>query len=217
MAIRVLVADDHAVVRAGLAALLASTGDFDVVGEAATEAEIVRLADEVPADVVIMDILLPDGDGIEATRQICARHLDLAVLILSMIDNGNVVRAAFDAGAHGYVLKGADQHRITCAIASVAAGQVTLDERIAKDVLGRPAPDQSERLPYPQLTRREREILCLVAEGHNNTVIAERLGLRPKTIANQVSNILTKLQFSDRVEAIVESRRVGITDRWRGR
>lgn len=208
----VVVADDHSVVRSGLHALLATVDDIDVVGEASTGTEAVRLVDEHLPDVVLMDVQMPDGDGIEATRIIAARHPSVAILILTMYDDDDTVFAAMRAGARGYLLKGAEQDDVVRSIISVAAGHVTLGPGAAERAIALFATDSRTRPLFPELTDRERDVLRLVAEGHNNPAIARTLFIAPKTVANHVSNILNKLHFADRAEAIVTARRAGLTD-----
>ncbi len=210
-ALAVIIADDHSVVRSGLRALLSTVDDIDVVGEAATGAEAVRLVDEHLPDVVLMDVQMPDGDGIEATRIITTRHPSVAVLILTMYDDDDTVFAALRAGARGYLLKGAEQNDVVRSIVSVAAGHVTLGPGAAERAMAAFAADNPAQPLFPELTGRERDVLRLVAEGQNNPTISRTLHLAPKTVANHVSNILTKLHFVDRAEAIVTARRAGLT------
>ena len=207
----VLIADDHRVVRSGLCALLATVDAIEVVGEAGTGAEAIALADEHLPDVILMDIQMPGGDGIEATRIITARHPSIAVLVLTMYDDDDTVFAALRAGARGYLLKGAEQDDVARAIVSVASGHVTLGPGAAERAMAVFAAERPLQPLFPELTERERDVLRLVADGRNNRTIAGLLHLAPKTVANHVSNILTKLHFADRAEAIVKARRAGLT------
>ena len=208
--IRVLIADDHTVVRAGLRALLGTVADIEVVGEAASGPEAVALTAELAPDVVLMDIQMPGGDGIEATRAITAGNATAAVLVLTMYDDDDSVIGALRAGGRGYVLKGATQQALVHAIRSVAAGHVTVGPGAAEHLLA-VMDGQAARPPaFPELTERERDILALLADGHSNPVIGRRLGLSPKTVANHVSNILVKLQVADRAQAMLVARRAGL-------
>ena len=208
----VLIADDHRVVRSGLRALLATFDDIEVVAEAGTGAEAIALADEYLPDVILMDIQMPDGDGIEATRTVTARHPNIAVLVLTMYDDDDTVFAALRAGARGYLLKGAEQDDVARAIVAVAAGHVTLGPGAAERAMAVFSVERPAQTLFPELTERERDVLRLVAEGQNNPMIGRTLHLAPKTVANHVSNILTKLHFADRAEAIVTARRAGLTE-----
>lgn len=210
--VSVLVADDHAVVRSGLRALFDTVDDIDVVGEAGNGQEAVDLVDELLPDVVLMDVQMPGLNGIEATRTITASHPSVAVVVLTMYEDGDTLFAALRAGARGYLLKGADQTDVLHCLRSVAAGHVTLGPGAAERVLEQFSTSGSPPAVFPELTDRERSVLQLVADGQNNTAIGRRLGLAPKTVANHVSNILTKLQFADRAEAIVQARRAGLVD-----
>ncbi len=208
----VVIADDHPLVRAGLRALLGSLPAFDVLAEASTGEEAVRAAGEHLPDVVVMDLQMPVMDGIEATRRIVARHPSVGVLVLPMFEDNDSVFAAMRAGARGYLLKGAGPDEVTRAIEAVASGQAIFGPAVAARVLRyfSSAPSQPEEVAFPELTPREREVLDLVAAGTNNATIARRLSLSSKTVANHVSNILTKLQAADRAEAIVRARRAGL-------
>lgn len=208
--IRVLIADDHFVVRRGIGALLASLDTFAVVAQASTGVEAVREARLTQPDVVIMDINMPAMNGIESTRQLSRTVPGAAVLILTMFDDDETVLSAMRAGARGYVLKGALQDELVGAIQAVAAGQVVIGPGVAERLLSHldtpPTPDP----PFPQLTSREREVLELIAQGHGNAAIADRLGLAPKTIGNHVSAIFAKLRVESRSEAIVRAREHGL-------
>ena len=211
-ALRLLIADDHPAFRAGLRLLLESLDDVEVVGEAATGAEVVELAVEHVPDVVVMDLQMPEVGGIEATRAIVARAPDVNVLVLTMFEDEDSVFAALRAGARGYVLKGAGQEELARAIRAIASGEAIFSPAIATrviDFFSRSRDDQPPQA-FPELTDREREVLGLIAEGLPNPEIMRRLVLSPKTVRNHVSNILAKLQVRDRSEAIVRAREAGL-------
>jgi len=208
--IRVVLADDHPVVVAGLRALLGSLTGFDVVGEAADGESVVREVQLTRPDVVLMDIRMPGMDGLEATRRIRVAVPDTAVLMLTMLDDDETVFAAMRAGAQGYLLKGAGQDELERALRGVVAGEVVFGPGVAMRMLQHFAGGAAT--PFPQLTDRERQVLDLIAGGLRNHAIADRLGLSPKTVANHISSIFAKLAVSDRAEAIVMARRQGLGD-----
>ncbi|MDX1616779.1 MAG: response regulator transcription factor [Candidatus Promineifilaceae bacterium] len=210
--IRILIADDHPVFRFGLRALLDAEPGLTVVGEAQDGEEAVRLAAAQQPDVVLMDINMPELNGIEATRQIVARWPDAAVLIISMLDDDSVF-AALRAGARGYILKGAEPQETLQAIRSVARGEAIFSPGMAERVLAyfaRPPAAAEPAEPFPELTPREREVLELIGQGYTNNAIAEQLVLSPKTVRNQVSTIYSKLQVAGRAEAIIKAREAGL-------
>jgi len=209
--VRVLIADDHPLFRDGLAALLRAAPDTELAGAAATGTEAVVLASQVRPDVVLMDLRLPGLNGIEATRQIVADSPHTAVVVLTMFDDDDSVFAALRAGARGYLLKGADQDEIRRAVQAAAAGEAIFGAGIASRVLAYfTAQPTLAPAPFPQLTEREREVIELVAQGRSNAMIAARLQLSQKTIRNNVSNILAKLQVADRAQAIIRARDAGL-------
>jgi DNA-binding NarL/FixJ family response regulator len=208
--IRVLIADDHPLFRDGLAALLRAGPDTELAGAAATGPEAVSLAVQERPDVVVMDLRMPGLNGIEATRRIVAASPGIAVLVLTMLDDDESVVAALRAGARGYLLKGADQAQIRRAVHAAAAGEAVFGAGIAARVLGFFAAASEAPTVFPELTSRERQVLELVAQGRSNPVIAARLHLSEKTIRNNVSNILVKLQVADRAQAIVRARDAGL-------
>jgi DNA-binding NarL/FixJ family response regulator len=211
MTIRVVVADDHPLVRDGLRALLDSTPGMDLVGEAATGREAVRAAVTDRPDVLIMDIRMPGQDGVAATSEIARAAPDVAVLVLTMFEDDDSVLAAMRAGARGYLVKGATQAEIIRAISAAAAGEAIFGRDIARQLLAHLTRAPQPATPaFPQLTSREREILELLTLGQPNAAIAARLGLSAKTIANHVSSILTKLQVTGRAEAIIKARDAGL-------
>lgn len=209
--VRVLVADDHPLYRRGLVSTLASI-DAGVVAEAANGAEAVTLAVEHEPDLVIMDLHMPELNGIEATRKIVQSLPSVAVLVVTMFDDDESVFAAMRAGARGYVLKDAGDEEILRAVSAVTAGEAIFSAPIAQRVIGYfSAAGAAARLPaFPELTEREREVLELIAQGHDNSTIARRVYLSPKTVRNHVSNIISKLQVADRAQAIARARDVGI-------
>jgi DNA-binding NarL/FixJ family response regulator len=209
--LRVVLVDDHPVVRSGLRALVESLGGFEVVGEAADGEAAVREAQLHRPDVVVMDVLMPGVDGVEATRRIVAAVPDTAVLVLSMAEDDDVVFSAMQAGARGYLLKGAAQEEIDRALRAVVAGEAIFGPGVATRVLGHfAAGRRGAAEPFPDLTPREREVLEHVAAGRRNAAIGEALGMAPKTVANHLSSIFAKLQVTDRAEAIVRARDEGL-------
>ncbi len=214
--IRVLIADDHPVFRYGLRAiLLAETAAIEVVGEAATGTEAVSMALEFLPDVVLMDLNMPELNGIEATRRILEEAPNTGILVLTMLEDDESVLAAMKAGARGYLLKGAEGDEAIRAITAVSKGEAIFSPSIANRLFGyfggrneRHAVQAKE--PFPELTSREREVLTLIAQGYTNPSIAERLFLSPKTVRNHVSSIFGKLQVAGRSEAIVIAREGGL-------
>ncbi len=202
--IRVLVVDDHPIVRQGLVSLLATVADMSLVGEAGDGDSAVRLTLEHHPDVVLMDLNLPGDPGLEATRRIGAGAPNTAVLVLTMVDDEDTVVAALRVGARGYVLKGAGQDELLGAIRTVAAGGAVVGPGVARSVL---AGSRAARGGAAgTLTERESEILALVADGSSNAEIARELHLSLKTVQNHVSRILTKMQVRDRTQAALRMR-----------
>jgi len=208
--IRVVIADDHPIVRDGLSALLASIPSIDVAGVAVDGQEAVRAAVTLHPDVMVMDIQMPRLSGVAATREITRVAPAVAVLMLTMFDDDDSVFAAMRAGARGYVLKGAQQDEIVRAIQAAAAGEAIFGPGIARRVLGLASGPPVPGIPFPDLTGREREVLDLIAAGERNVTIARRLSIAPKTVANHISAIFTKLQVADRSEAIIRARDAGL-------
>jgi DNA-binding NarL/FixJ family response regulator len=209
--IRVLIADDNTSFRRGLRALLEGTPEIEVAGEAATGQEAVGLADRMQVDVVLMDIKMPDMNGIEATRQILESSPHIGILMLTMLEDDHSVFAAMRAGARGYPLKGALKAELLRAIRGVSSGDAIFGAPIARRLMDFFATTGVKATPaFPELTRREQEILALMAQHLTNPVIATRLSLSPKTVRNIVSSIFNKLQVADRAEAIVRARDAGL-------
>lgn len=208
--IRLLVADDHPAYRRGLELMLAQTPDIEIVGEAGTGELAVELATALTPDVILMDLRMPELDGIEATRRLSTAS-PVAIVVLSMFDDDESVFAAMRAGARGYLLKGAEQQEIERAIRAAAAGEAIFGPRIAQRVVAHFAEgSSSSAAAFPSLTDREREVLEMVAAGKGNATIAHDLMISLKTVRNHVSNIFTKLQVSERAQAIVKARKAGL-------
>ena len=213
--IRVLVADDHPVFRRGMRAILGAEPEIELVGEATDGEEAVARALELRPDVILMDLNMPNLNGIEATRRILEAKPDTAILMLTMFEDNKSILAAMRAGAHGYVLKGGDGAETLRAIYAVASGEAifspTITRRLTK-YFAAPGGDSETAAvqAFPNLTEREHEILTLIAEGYTNGAIASRLYLSPKTVRNYVSSIFTKLGVSDRSQAIVQAREAGL-------
>lgn len=214
--VRVLLADDHPVVRDGLAALLGSVPGIEVVGTAGSGREAVRSAVLLAPDVAVLDVQMPDLDGVGAAAEIARAAPRVAVLMLTMFDDDDSVLAAMRAGALGYVLKGAAQQEIVRAIHAVAAGEAIFGPGVARLVLSRLTGGPAATDPFPDLTPREREVLGLLAEGLPTATVGARLGLAAKTVTNHASSIFVKLQVSGRAEAVARARRAGLGSPGRG-
>ena len=197
--ITVLVVDDHPLFRDGLAGLLATVDDIEVVAAVGDGESAVRRSLELTPDVVLMDLNLPGLPGLEAIRRILARDPSPAVLVLTMVDDDDTVTAALRVGARGYLLKGAAQEEVLAALRTVAGGGAVFGAGAARRVL------TGDRRTG-DLTPREAEVLALVADGRSNAEIAHALGLSRKTVQNHVSNVLTKLQVRDRTQAALRMR-----------
>jgi DNA-binding NarL/FixJ family response regulator len=208
--IRVMIADDHPVFRDGLASLLDPLPAFDVVARASDGAQAVALAAEHRPDVVIMDVQMPELNGIEATRQVVAARPGTGVLVLTMGEDDGTVLAALRAGARGYLRKGAEQDEIVRAITTVHGGGVVFGASLALRIAEVLAPTTRPQRPFPELTERETEVLDLIAAGRNNAQIAQQLFLSPKTIRNNITSILAKLQATDRADVIIRARDAGL-------
>ena len=211
--IRVLIADDHPLFRDGLRVLLQSGSEAQVVGEAATGGETIARAATLQPDVIMMDLNMPGTNGIEATRRILHSSPHINTLVVTMYEDDDSVFAAMRAGARGYLLKGADQDETLRAIQAVSHGEAIFSPAIAKRLIRYFSPRSAQTIPaqvFPELTEREREILTLLAQGHTNIDIAQRLVLSPKTVRNHLSNVFNKLQVADRAQAIIRAREAGL-------
>jgi DNA-binding NarL/FixJ family response regulator len=210
--LRILIAEDHPLFRKGMVTLLTSVPDFEVVGEAASGEEAVARAAQLQPEVVLMDLQMPNVNGIEAARRIVQESPSIRVLVVTLFEDEDSVFMALRAGARGYVLKDAEEEEMEHAIRAVGKGEAIFSPAIAERVLAyftgpKPfAPPQA----FPRLTDREREILKLIAQGHPNPSIASQLHLSTKTVGNYVSNIFTKLQVADRAQAIIRAREAGL-------
>jgi DNA-binding NarL/FixJ family response regulator len=208
--IRVLLADDHPLVRQGLRAVFDIVDDLEVVGEASDGRAAVRSVLELAPDVVVMDLQMPGLHGIEATRDILARRPGTAVLVLTMFEDDDTVFAAVRAGALGYIVKGADGLDIIAAVRAAASGQPVFGAALAGRLRGWFAAPPPKDTPFPQLSPRELEILDRLAAGLSNAEIGRALHLSAKTVANNVSAILGKLHLSQRTQAMVRAREAGL-------
>jgi DNA-binding NarL/FixJ family response regulator len=210
--LRILLVDDHPLVRNGLRALLSSVTDMMVVGEAASGEEAITQTTELQPDIILMDLNMPGLNGIEATRRIVQAHPHIGILVLTMLEDDASVFAAMRAGARGYLLKGADQADVLRAINAAARGEAIFSPPIARRLMQYFANMQPilPQAAFPDLTEREREILGLIALGKSNAEIAEDLVLSPKTVSNHVSNIFSKLQVVDRAQAVLRARQAGL-------
>lgn len=207
----ILIADDHPLFRKGLRALLATLPQVEVVGEAANGSEAVRLAAQLQPDVVLMDLQMPNGDGLTAVRAIVAAQPSVRVLVVTMFQDDDSIFAAMRAGARGYVLKDMDDDDITRAILAVGRGDAIFSPSIATRIMHFFSTTSAQPRPmFPELTESERNVLRLMAKGLHNDAIAQQLSFSPKTVRNYISNIFTKLQVADRAQAIVRARDAGL-------
>lgn len=210
--IKILIADDHPVFRHGVRALLEATPEVEVVGEVTTGEEAITQAEALQPEVVLMDIQMPGINGIDATRRIVQTSPHIRVLVVTMFQDDGSVFAAMRAGARGYILKDATKDEILRAIRAVGNGEAIFSPAVASRVLAYFAAPASS-LPkgvFPELTDREREVLNWIAKGATNAEIAARFDLSVKTVSNYVSNIFSKLQVADRVQAIMRAREAGL-------
>ncbi|MGA9190632.1 MAG: response regulator transcription factor [Anaerolineales bacterium] len=210
--VRLMVVDDHTLFRDGLRALFGSIDDIDVVGEASNGEEAVDKVGRLQPDVVLMDIQIPEINGIEATRRIVSAHPEVGVIVVTMLEDDDSVFAAMRAGARGYILKGADQDEMLRAIRSVATGEALFGAEVADRLVSFfNGAIQSDGDPaFPELTERERQVLDLIAKGWSNAKIADSLVISPKTVSNHCSNIFSKLQVADRTQALLRAREAGL-------
>jgi two-component system, NarL family, response regulator LiaR len=207
--IRVLIADDHAVVRQGLRTFLDLQEEIDVVGEAADGEEALAAIEELAPDVVLMDLVMPRLDGIEAIRRIRERTPATRVIVLTSFLDDDKVFPAVRAGAAGYLLKDVQPQELVRAIRTVRDGQALLHPAVAARLMEEIADDSRRRAPDP-LTPREREVLALLARGLSNKAIARECGVSEKTVKTHVSNILGKLGVNDRTQAALWAVREGL-------
>lgn len=217
MTIRVMLVDDHEVVRLGLRSLLSAEAEVRVVAEAGTVAEAVRVAEVERPDVALLDIRLPDGSGIDACRAIRICSPSTQVIMLTSFADPALVLEAIEAGAVGYVLKQLDTSDLLKAVRAVASGDSVLDPAVTREVLAlvKTAAADSQSRAFRDLSEREIEVLALVAEGRTNAEIGAALSLSEKTVRNHVSTILSKLGLTNRIEAATYAVRHGIDVRSR--
>jgi DNA-binding NarL/FixJ family response regulator len=209
---QILIADDHPLFRKGMRTLLETVPEFTVVGEAATGQEAIDMALSLQPDLVLMDLQMPDGGGLRATRQITETSPDIRILVVTLFKDDESVFASLQAGARGYILKDAEEGEMLRAIRAVGEGEAIFSPAIATRLMDYFA-DSRTALPkevFPELTEREREILNLIARGENNPAIAARLGISLKTVRNHVANIYNKLQVADRAQAALRARDAGL-------
>jgi len=208
--IRVLIADDHAILRKGIRALLSTEPDIEVVGETGDGLETVAQAHALRPDVILMDLVMPEMDGIEATRRITAEHADVRILVLTSFAADDKVFPAIKAGALGYILKDSGPIELVQAIHQVHQGQPSLEPSIALKVLQELShPPQPLPTPDP-LSEREMEVLRLLAQGKSNREIAEQLVITDLTVRTHVSNILGKLHLASRTQAALYALKEGL-------
>jgi DNA-binding NarL/FixJ family response regulator len=222
---RIVIVDDHDLAREGLQDMLADDPDIEVVGEAANGREALAICSRMRPDLVLMDVRMPEMDGLEATRAIKQEYPKISVLILTMHENPDYLLEALKAGAAGYVLKDAPQDEVATAVRQVLAGESPLTPELAARLLRRLAVDEGERGDRSQglrerrggtytepLTRREQEVMGLMKLGHTNREIAQQLVISPGTAKNHVEHIIQKLGVSDRTQAVVKALELGILE-----
>lgn len=206
MTIRVLLADDHAMVRQGLQMFLGLDPELEIVGEASNGLKALQLAHELQPDVVLLDLLMPEMDGLTAIARIRQELPEVEVIALTSVLDDNAIASAIGAGAIGYLLKDTDAPELRQAIKAAAAGQVQLSPQVAKRLMTEvPLQDSPERL-----TERETEVLRLLAVGLSNKEIGQNLGIAEKTVKSHVSNILSKLNVLSRTQAALHAVRIGL-------
>lgn len=214
--IRILLVDDHTLFREGMSAILAIVPDIEVVGEADNGHAAIEQVQQLQPDVVLMDINMPDLNGIKATKQILRMKPDTGVIMLTMLEHNDSLFAAMCAGARGYILKGSNKATMLKTIHAVAAGEAHFGPVIATRLSAffqnarLEGPPSENAAPFPDLTSREHEILEQIAAGKNNHEIAEELHISVKTVSNHISSIFNKLQVTDRMQAMAKARDAGM-------
>ena len=209
----VLIADDHPLFRKGMRALLESMPDIELIGEAKSGNEAIEMTTAQQPDVVLMDLQMPDGSGLAATRELSKSSPNVRILVVTLFEDDESIFTALRAGARGYILKDADEEEIMRAIRAVGEGEAIFSPSIATRLMDYFATARTT-IPqevFPELTDREREILTLIARGESNATIAEQLTITLKTVRNHVSNIYSKLQVADRAQAAIRAREAGLS------
>jgi DNA-binding NarL/FixJ family response regulator len=208
----VLIADDHPLFRKGMLALLESMADIELLGEASSGPEAVEMASALQPDVVLMDLQMPGGSGLAATRQLSQTFPNIRILVVTLFEDEESIFTALRAGARGYILKDADEAEMMRAIRAVGQGEAIFSPAIASRLIDYFAAtgDHSGKEVFPELTDREREILRRIARGETNFAIAEQLSISLKTVRNHVANIYSKLQVADRTQAAIRAREAGL-------
>src|SRR5690606_18967949 len=206
--IRVMVVDDHEMVRKGLISYLLTEPDIELVGEASSGREAIRLAREKRPDVILMDLIMENGNGIEATKEILSFYPECKIIIITSFYDDEQVFPAIEAGALSYLLKTARADEVISAIRKAIKGETVIEPKVANKMLNRLRP--KERMPHDDLTEREMEVLMLIAEGMTNQEISEELFIGIKTVKTHVSNILNKLNVQDRTQAAIYANRHGL-------
>lgn len=209
----VLIADDHPLFRKGMRSLLETMPDVTLIGEAKSGREAVELALAHQPDIILMDLQMPDGSGLAATRELNKRSPNIRILVVTLFEDDDSIFTALRAGAHGYILKDADEEDMMRAIRAVGQGEAIFSPAIATRLIDYFATTRRQ-IPqevFPELTEREREILTLIARGESNAAIAEQLVISLKTVRNHVSNIYNKLQVADRAQAAIRARDAGLS------
>lgn len=217
--IRVLIADDHELVRRGLVSIISTEQEFDIIGEAKNGREAIEMAKTTRPDIILLDIRMPDIDGITATKEIKANMPEVKILVLTAFQNEHEIFAAIGAGVSGYILKDISPEDLINSIRTISQGQSLLNPAIAAKLTERFSPkieEIGERITTP-LTDREQEVLGLIVKGYKNNDIAASLRIRKETVKTHVSSILRKLQQSDRTQAAIYAIRMGIVELEAGR
>lgn len=215
MSIRILIADDHGVLRAGLRELLNAEPGFEVVGEAADGAEAISLSQKLQPDIVLMDLRMPGNGGIQTTRQLLEEQPDVSVLVLTVHDDDLLLREAIKAGASGYILKRAAESELIDAIWAVSRGDLYIHPAMTRSLFSdRPDPAPATRPTAATLTPREVEVLQLVAQGYTNRQVAQLLTISVRTVESHRANLMDKLDLNSRVELVRFASRQGLLEEW---
>ena len=209
--IRLLVVDDHPVFRRGLIAALFDADDIEVIGSVGTGSEAMAAAAALVPDIILLDLNLPDTNGFDVTKRLLDSGFSGQVLVLTMYGEDAALVSAIEAGAHGYLLKGASQEEIISAIRSVMSGGMVFSAQVSAQVAARVTAADGRHLPA--LTAREEEVLALMADGRTNSEIARRLVLSDKTVRNHITNLFSKLGVTDRLSAVLLAREAGLPGR----